>query len=156
MRPAAERTDIDGRVPYQMQLRRHVLDEKGERLVNRSGIYHVTIVKHKDEMVREGADVVERGSQDHLGRGGLWGLERLGHPGANGRRNRLQCGDKVRQKAGGVVIPIVEREPGGGPATAVYPRAGALPLTGLSRSGSLCRFRGVRHILPRNKTHAKL
>jgi hypothetical protein len=34
-----------------MQLWRHVLDQKGERLVNRPGINHVTVVEHKDEMV---------------------------------------------------------------------------------------------------------
>ena len=40
------------------------------------------------------------------------------HPFSDIRRDRLQGGDEVRQKACGVVIPFVQREPGGrSPAT---------------------------------------
>ena len=43
----------------------------------------------------------------------LRGLERSQHPGANRRRNRLQRSDQVGQKACGVAIPLVQRQPGG-------------------------------------------
>ncbi len=42
----------------------------------------------------------------------LRGLEHSQHPCSNIRRNRLQSRDEVSQKAGGVVIPFVQRQPG--------------------------------------------
>jgi hypothetical protein len=42
-----------------MHLRRQVFEQKGEGVVNRCGIKHVVVVKHEDEMVRDGGDVVE-------------------------------------------------------------------------------------------------
>ena len=45
--------------------------------------------------------------------GGGWkGLKRIQHPFSNIRRNRLQSSDEVSQKACGVVIPFVQRQPG--------------------------------------------
>ena len=97
----------------QVHLRRQVLEQKGEGIVDRSGIDHVVVVKDEDEIVRDGGDFVEQGRQDRFGRRWLRGLERTQHPCSNLRRNRLQGGDEVGQKAGGVVIPFVQRQPGG-------------------------------------------
>src|SRR6266567_7885120 len=96
----------------QVHLRRQVLDEIGEGNVNRFGIKHVVVVKDEDEMVRERGDLIEQGRQDCFGWRWLRGLKHTQHPFPNIRRNRLQSSDQVRQKACGVVIPFVQRQPG--------------------------------------------
>ena len=53
----------------QVHLRRQVLEQKGEGLVNRFGIDHVVVVQDEDEIVREGGDLVEQGGQDRFGGG---------------------------------------------------------------------------------------
>ena len=50
----------------QVQLRRQVLEQKGEGIVNRLGIDHMVVVEDEDERVREGGDLVEQGRQDRL------------------------------------------------------------------------------------------
>ena len=95
-----------------MHLGWQVLEQKGEGIVNRFGINHVVVVKDEDELVREGGDVIEQGRQHRFGWRWLRGLEHTQHPCANRRRNRLQRSDEVGQKAGGVVIPFVQRQPG--------------------------------------------
>ena len=42
----------------------------------------------------------------------LRGLEHSQHPFSNIRRNRLQRSDEVSQKACGIVIPFIQRQPG--------------------------------------------
>ena len=51
-----------------MQLRRQVLDQKADRGVNRCGIDLVVIVKDKDDVVRDGGDLIEEVGQDGFGR----------------------------------------------------------------------------------------
>ena len=97
----------------QVHLWRQVLEQKGEGIVNRSGIDHVVVVEDEDEIVRDGGDFIEQGRQDRFGRRWLRGLEHTQHPFSNIRRNRLQSSDEVSQKACGVVIPFVQRQPGG-------------------------------------------
>ena len=62
----------------QVHLRRQVLEQKGEGMVNRLGIDHVVVVEDEDELVREGGDLIEQGRQDRFGRGWLRG--RGAHP----------------------------------------------------------------------------
>ena len=86
--------------------------QKGEGLVNRLGIDQVVVVQDEDERVREGGDVIEQGRQDRVD--GRW-LRRLQHTQytlSNRRRNGLQRSDEVQEKAGGVVLPFVQRQPG--------------------------------------------
>ena len=96
----------------QVHLGRQVLEQKGEDLVNRFGINHMVVIQDKDEIVRDGGDFIEQGCQNRFGRRWLRGLEHTQHPSPNIRLNRLQSSDEVRQKAGGVVIPFVQRQPG--------------------------------------------
>ena len=96
----------------QVHLWRQVLEQKGEGIVNRFGINHVVVVKDEDEIVRDGGDFIEQGRQNRFGGRWLRGLEHSQHPCSNIRRNRLQSSDEVSQKAGGVVIPFVQRQPG--------------------------------------------
>ena len=96
----------------QVHLWRQVLEQKGEGIVNRFGINHVVVVKDEDEIVRDGGDFIEQGRQNRFGWRWLRGLEHTQHPCSNIRRNRLQRSDEVSQKACGVVIPFVQRQPG--------------------------------------------
>ena len=89
-----------------------MLEQKGEGMVNRFGIKHVVVVQDEDEMVWDGGDFIEQGRQNRFGWRWLRGLEHTQHPCSNSRRNRLQSSDEVGQKAGGVVIPFVQRQPG--------------------------------------------
>jgi hypothetical protein len=96
-----------------VDLWRQVLEQKGEGVVDRSGINDVVVVEDEDEIVRGGGDFVEQGRQDRLGRRRLRGLERTQHPFPDIRRDRLQSGDEVSQEACGVVISLIKRQPGG-------------------------------------------
>ena len=51
---------------------------------------------------------------DSIG-GGCGDWSACQHPCSNRRRNRLQRSDEVGQKAGGVVIPFIQRQPGNRP-----------------------------------------
>src|SRR5256886_10521233 len=90
-----------------------MLEQKGEGMVNRFGINHVVVVKDEDERVFYGSNVIEQGRQNRYGWRWLRRLERTQHAFSNSRRNRLQSSDEVRQKPCGVVIPFVQRQPGG-------------------------------------------
>ena len=102
---------------------RQVLDQKGERLVHRLGLNDVVVVQDEEEMSREGSNFVEQGRQHRLGWRGLRRLEHRQHPHSNFRGKpfalrpcfaqgkRLQRRDEVSQKAGGVVVPFVQRQP---------------------------------------------
>ena len=96
----------------QVHLWRQVFEQKGEGFVNRFGINQMVVVQDKDEIVREGGDFIEQGCQNRFGWRRLRGLEHSQHPFSNIRCNRLQSRDEVSQKAGGVVIPFVQRQPG--------------------------------------------
>ena len=50
-------------------------------------------------------------------------MEHTQHPFSNVRGNRLQSGEEVRQKARGVAVPFVQRQPGGRPAATGEPFA---------------------------------
>ena len=89
-----------------------MFEQKGEGRVNRCSIKHVVIVEHKDEAVRGGSDVIEQGRQQRVGRRWLRRLERTYHSCADGRHDRAQSGDEVRQKACEFVLPFVQRQPG--------------------------------------------
>ena len=66
-------------------------------------------------MVRDGGDFIEQGRQNRFDRRwlSLRSVEQVQHPFSNIRRNCLQSGDEVSQKAGEVIIPCVQRQPGG-------------------------------------------
>ncbi len=97
----------------QVHLRRQVLEQKGEGLVNRFGINHMVIIQDEDEIVRDGGNFIEQGCQQSIRWAAAEGIGAQPTPllqyfGCN----RLQSSDEVSQKAGGVVIPFVQRQPG--------------------------------------------
>ena len=79
----------------QVHLRRLVLEQKSEGLVNRFGINHMVVVKDEDEIVRDGGNFIEQGCQNRFDGRWLGRLEYTQHPCANIRRKRLQSSDKV-------------------------------------------------------------
>ena len=94
---------------HQVHLRRQVIEQKGEGLVDWFRIDHVVIIQDQDEMVRDGGDFIEQGCQDRFDGRRLRGLERMPTPLLQYFAcNRLQSRDKVRQKAGGIVIPFIQ------------------------------------------------
>ena len=103
-----------------MHLGRQVVEQKGEGLVNRWGIDQVVIVQDEDKIVRDGGDFIEQGRQQRFSWRRLRGLEHAQHPCAKFRHypfafaqdKRLQCRDEVSQKAVGVAIAFVQRQPG--------------------------------------------
>ena len=66
----------------QVHLRRQVLDQKGEGVVNRLGLNQVVVVEDEDEAFREGGDLVDQGRQKRFGWRRLRGMERSQHTGA--------------------------------------------------------------------------
>src|SRR5687768_6722526 len=90
-----------------------MLKQKGKSIVNRFGINQVVVVKHKQEIVWEDGDFIEQGRQNRFDWRWLRGLEYTQHAIANIRRNRLQRSDEIYQKASRVVIPLIQRQPGG-------------------------------------------
>src|SRR6266851_3762757 len=100
-----------------------MIKQKGEGLINRFGINHVVVVKDEDEMVSYGGQVIEQGRQNRFEWWWLRRLEHTQHPFSNIRRNRLQSSDEVRQKACGVVISFVQRQPGHLPIATSHPCA---------------------------------
>src|SRR5215831_18653832 len=89
-----------------------MLDEIGQGLVNRFGINHVVVVQDEDERVSYGGQVIEQGRQNRFGWRWLRGLERTQDPCSGSGRKSLQSSDEVRQKAGRVVLPFVQGQPG--------------------------------------------
>jgi hypothetical protein len=73
----------------------------------------VVVVEDEDEIVRDGVNLVEQICQDRFGRRLLGGSEYTQRPLSDIRSDRLQGSDEVRQKARGVVVPFVQRQPGG-------------------------------------------
>ncbi len=107
-----------------------MLDQKGQCIVDRLGVNDMIVIKDEDEIFRGGCDLIDQGCQKRLGR---WRpgkyLERTHHPFPDIRHNRPQSRDEASQKARGVAIPLVQRQPGGRrPHTATHsPSSVVLP-----------------------------
>ncbi len=96
----------------QVHLRRLMLEQKGKSLINCLGLNHVVVVKDEDEIIPEGDNFIEQGRQNRFARRWLWRLEHTQHPCADTVKDGLQSRNEVRQKACGVIIPLVQRQPG--------------------------------------------
>src|SRR5579859_8250761 len=70
------------------------------------------VVQDEDDLIGKGGQVIEQGRQNRIGWRWLGRLERSPYPFPKIGRNRLQSRDEVGQKAGGVVIPFVQGQPG--------------------------------------------
>jgi hypothetical protein len=124
----------------QVHTRWQVLEHKGEGIVNRSGINDVVVIENEKEIVLDGVNLVEQGRQNRFGWWWLRGLEHTQHPFSNVWDDRLQSSDEVSHKASGVVIPFVQRKPGGRSLAPGYPFAQQRGLTEASRGRDEAHF----------------
>ena len=60
----------------QVHLRRYMFEQKGESVIDRSGLDYMIIVENQDKIIRDGGDLVEQGRQNCFGRRRLGRLER--------------------------------------------------------------------------------
>ena len=121
----------------QVDMGRLMLEQKGEGVVDRFGLNHVVIVEHEDEAALETGDFIEQGGQHRFKRRRLGGLQRAQNAFAGFRLQGLQSRDEISQKAGGGVVILVQRKPGG-PDLRLTPCADGRPLADqrcLARTG---------------------
>ena len=111
----------------QVDMGRQMLEQKGEGVVDRFGLNHVVIVEHEDEAALETGDFIEQGGQHRFRRRRLGGLERAQNAFAGFRLQVLHSSDEISQKAGRVVVVLVQRKPGG-PDLRLTPCADGRPL----------------------------
>ena len=102
----------------------------------------VVVVQHQDQAVWQGGEVVEQRRQHRLGGRRLRGLERGQRALSHVRRDRLQRRDQIGQKAGGVVVAFVQRQPGGRQAAAGDPLADQRGLAKPGGGGDQGQFTG--------------
>ena len=123
-----------------MHLLRLVVNEKGQSVVNRLGINDVVVVKNEDEIVRDGGNFIEQGYQNRFGWRWLRRLECRQHADANLWRNCLQCCNEVNQKARGIAVPFIQRQPGNRSPTMGKPFANHCGLAKAGGSGDERQF----------------
>jgi hypothetical protein len=88
--------------------------------VDRLGFDQVVVVEDEDDAAGDGRNLVDHRGQDLLGWGwrgctcNPWGLKRAQRAFPNISLNRPQGSKQVDQKAGWVVVVLIEREPGDG------------------------------------------
>ena len=95
----------------QVHLRRLVLDQEGQGVVDRLGVEDVVVVENEHDIARDGGDVVEQGRQRRLEWRGLRRLEHRQHPVSNPGRHRLQRRDQIGQETARIAVAFVERQP---------------------------------------------
>jgi hypothetical protein len=98
-----------------------VIEQEGEGIINQSGVNDVVVVEDENEIVRDGVDLIEQGRQNRFGRRWMGRPEHPQHPFSDIRRNGPQRGDEVSQKACGVAVRFVQRQPGGRPTATGEP-----------------------------------
>ena len=50
-----------------MHLRRQMFDEESQSLIDRLRINRVIVIQHKDEVIRDGGNFIEKGYQNYFG-----------------------------------------------------------------------------------------
>ena len=96
-----------------VHLRRQMLQQKGDGLVNRLVVNEMVVVQNEEERGGERGDFIEQGRQYHFGGRWLRGLEHRQHRCPDMRGDRLRSRDEVSQEAREVVILFIQRQPGG-------------------------------------------
>jgi len=93
-------------------VRREALNEEDESLVYLLRVNEVVIVQDKDHIERERGDVVQQRGQQAVEGRRLGRLQRREDAGAEAGDNRLQGGDEIGEKARGVAVRFLQRQPG--------------------------------------------
>jgi hypothetical protein len=89
-----------------------MVEQKGERVVNGRKTDDVDVVEADDLLFRRARDRVDEGGQDGLNRRRLRSVEQGQRAVYETRVQALQCGDEVGPELAGIVVALVQREPG--------------------------------------------
>src|SRR4051794_4691106 len=89
-----------------------MLEQESDGSVNRFGVDNVVVVDNKDEILAGGSDFIEQSYENGFRWRWLRGLEYTQQRFGDTGRDRTHSSDEVAQKACGVVIPFVQRQPG--------------------------------------------
>jgi len=89
-------------------LLRLVLEQEGERLMDRWRRDDVVIVQHQDDGSFVPDDIVDEQSQDDFGSRGPWGLEGMNGRFTNARDDRLYSSDEIIQEANRIVVVFIQ------------------------------------------------
>ena len=109
---------------HQMNLWRQVLQQEGHPVLDVARVDQVIVVEHQHHVVADGAEVVEQRGEYRLHLR-LRRLQQRECARADPGRRPLQRGDQVGPEQRGIVVALVEREPGRGPSVG---RRGRQPL----------------------------
>jgi len=114
----------------EVELRRQVIDQKRQGIVDVVRVDEVIVVQHQNDRLGQDGDGVEQGGQARLHRRRLGGGGRgvVGEPWRDGPER----GDEVGEEACGVAVGLLQREPGDRAAAAGDPAAHE---RGLAESG---------------------
>lgn len=96
----------------QAHLRRQMIQQERERLVDRPAGDRVAIVQDERERPSNFAQLVDQAGEDGLGRGRLRGLQQPQRDGAEAPLQRAERGDEIGEKARRIVVALIQREPG--------------------------------------------
>ena len=89
-----------------------MLEQEGELLIDLGGVDRVVVVEHEKDIPSDAVDVVDQVGEDRLGRRRLGRLEGGHRVGPAARLGAVQSGGKVEKELEGVVVCLVEGEPG--------------------------------------------
>ena len=92
----------------QVRLWRLVINEESQGLIDRLGSDRVVVIQDEQKVLRDGGNLVEQGGQKGFDLQRLGRLEHSQHRFSKIRCNCLQSSDEVSQKAGGVVITLIQ------------------------------------------------
>ena len=96
---------------HQVQARRQVIEDEGERLVDRRAVDGMVIIQHQDGIRRQRGQGVEHPRQQRIDRGRWRELERRQGIGGETGLERIQRRDHIAPEACRIVISGIERDP---------------------------------------------
>ena len=98
---------------HQVQRRWQVVEQEGDRGMDVRSLHQVVVVQDQQTGGGQGGQVVDQAGDHNLRWRRLRGVEPGHRPAPTGRSDRLQGGDQVAEEPAGVLVALVEGEPGG-------------------------------------------
>ncbi len=106
-----------------MQLCRQVGNQLLHHLQDKRVLEHLEIVQRQQAAALQAQEIVDQGDADGFSGRDLTGAQDAGNLRSQAWLYSLQCGDQVMEKATGIVIRRLEREPGDRHFQAIQPLA---------------------------------
>jgi hypothetical protein len=98
---------------HQMQRRRQVVEQEGDRGMDGRGAHQVVVVQDQQARVGQGGQVVDQLGDHDLGRRRPRGLQPGQRPAPAGGGDRPEGADQVAKHLIGLLVGLVEGQPGG-------------------------------------------